>query len=85
MLPVKDWSRGYGLPEQRLEVMDYTDTTIAEDNPFVGVAACTWNRMGWWKCSGSGRGSVCVTRLGDNANKVRNASIVLWTAQYLAD
>ena len=41
LLPVKDWSRGYGLPEQRLEIMDYTDTTIAEDNPFVGVAACT--------------------------------------------
>ncbi len=41
MLPVKDWSRGYGLPGQRLEVMDYTDTTIAEDDPFVGVAACT--------------------------------------------
>ena len=41
MLPVKDWSRGLGLPEQRLEVMDYTDTTIAEDDPFVGVATCT--------------------------------------------
>lgn len=41
LLPVKDWSRGYGLPEQRLGVMDYTDTMIAEDNPFVGVAACT--------------------------------------------
>lgn len=41
LLPVKDWSRGCGLPEQRLEVMNYTDTTIAEDDPFVGVAACT--------------------------------------------
>ena len=41
LLPVKDWSRGYGLPEQRLEVMDYTDTTIAEDDPFVEVAFCT--------------------------------------------
>ena len=36
-----DWSRGYGLPEQRLGVMNYTDTTIAEDNPFVGAATCT--------------------------------------------
>lgn len=37
---IKNISRGYGLPEQRLEVMDYTDTTIAEDDPSVGVAFC---------------------------------------------
>ncbi len=41
MLPVKDWSRGLGLPEQRLEVMDYTDTRTAENDPFVEVAFCT--------------------------------------------
>ena len=78
MLPVKDWSRGLGLPEQRLEVMNYTDTTIAEDDPFVGVATCTWNWMGWWKCSGGGRGSVCVTRLGDKVwsfTKLDNISL----------
>ena len=41
VLPVKDWSRGCGLPGQHLGRMDYTDTMIAEKIPFMGAAACT--------------------------------------------
>lgn len=40
VLPVKDWSRGCGLPGQHLGRMDYTDTMIAEKIPFMGAAAC---------------------------------------------
>ena len=59
MLPVKDWSRGPGLSEQRLEVMDYTDTTIAEDNPFVGVQLA--HETGWAGGSPVGMGEIlCV-------------------------
>lgn len=29
---------GHGLPKQHLEVMNYMDTTIAEDEPFMEMA-----------------------------------------------
>ena len=59
LLPVKDWSRGYGLPGQRLEVMDYTDTTIAEV-----ILSWEWHlahETGWAGGSAVGTGAVpCV-------------------------
>ena len=51
MLPVKDWSRGLGLPEQRLEVMDYTDTTIAE-------IILSWERRPAYESGWAGRSAV---------------------------